>query len=147
LQRGISTRLIDARHVLITDNEFTHAAPLFDRTEANAKAVFLPPLTAGTVVVTQGFIGATVDGLTTTIGRGGSDYSAAIFGAALDAEEIQIWTDVDGVLSADPSILPEARRIKKMTSTKRRSWRTLAQKFSIPARSCRRYERIFRCES
>jgi aspartate kinase len=65
--------------------------------------------------VTQGFIGATISGETTTIGRGGSDYSAAILGSVLDAEEIQIWTDVDGILTADPTILPNSFRIKQMT--------------------------------
>ncbi|MGH7601218.1 MAG: lysine-sensitive aspartokinase 3 [bacterium] len=115
LQRGVVVNWVDARKVLITGNEFTRAVPLFDRTNAKVKEILLPLLRQGTIVVTQGFIGATEDGITTTIGRGGSDYSAAIFGAALEVEEIQIWTDVDGVLSADPSILPEARRIKLMT--------------------------------
>jgi aspartate kinase len=115
LQRGCDAGVVDARTVLITGNEFTRATPLFDRIDAKAKEVFLPRLQQRQLVVTQGFIGATPNGLTTTIGRGGSDYSAAIFGAALEAEEIQIWTDVDGILSADPSILPEARRIKQMT--------------------------------
>lgn len=115
LQRGVAVSLIDARKVLVTGNEFTRAAPLFGLTTPRAKEIFLPLLRKGTIVVTQGFIGATENGLTTTIGRDGSDYSAAIFGAALEVEEIQIWTDVDGVLSADPSILPEARRIKLMT--------------------------------
>jgi aspartate kinase len=115
LQRGVAVNWVDARKVLVTGNEFTRAVPLFDRTYAKAKEIFLPLLRKGTIIVTQGFIGATENGVTTTIGRGGSDYSAAIFGAALEVEEIQIWTDVDGVLSADPSILPEARRIKLMT--------------------------------
>lgn len=115
LQRGGDACLIDARTVLITGNEFTRAAPLCDHIDAKAKEIFLPRLQQRQLVVTQGFIGATANGLTTTIGRGGSDYSAAIFGAALAVEEIQIWTDVDGILSADPSILPKARRIKQMT--------------------------------
>jgi aspartate kinase len=115
LQRGCEACVVDARTVLITSNEFTRATPLFDRIDAKAKEIFLPLLQHRKLVVTQGFIGATANGLTTTIGRGGSDYSAAIFGAALAVEEIQIWTDVDGILSADPSILPEARRIKQMT--------------------------------
>jgi aspartate kinase len=115
LRRGVPACRVDARRVLVTNNEFTRALPLFDLTEVKAKEVFLPLLQEGKVVVTQGFIGETVNGVTTTIGRGGSDYSAAIFGALLEAEEIQIWTDVDGILSADPSVLPEARRIKKMT--------------------------------
>ncbi|MGH7494256.1 MAG: lysine-sensitive aspartokinase 3 [bacterium] len=115
LQRGVAASLVDARKVLVTGDEFSRATPSFDRTVAKAREFFLPPLQKGTIVVTQGFIGATENGVTTTIGRGGSDYSAAIFGAALEVEEIQIWTDVDGILSADPSVLPEARRIKQMT--------------------------------
>jgi aspartate kinase len=115
LQRGVEANLVDARAVLVTGNEFTRAAPLFDLTEAKARETFLPLLQSGKIVVTQGFIGATTEGLTTTIGRGGSDYSAAIFGAVLAADEIQIWTDVDGILTADPTILPEARRIRQMT--------------------------------
>ncbi len=115
LQRGCEACVADARAVLITGNEFTRATPLFDLIDAKAKEIFLPLLQQRKLVVTQGFIGATPDGLTTTIGRGGSDYSATIFGAALEVKEIQIWTDVDGVLTADPSILPEARRIKQMT--------------------------------
>lgn len=115
LQHGCDACVVDARTVLITGNEFTRATPLFDRIETRAKEAFVPRLQQRQLVVTQGFIGATLNGLTTTIGRGGSDYSAAIFGAALEVEEIQIWTDVDGILSADPSILPEARRIKQLT--------------------------------
>jgi aspartate kinase len=77
--------------------------------------VFLPRLSAGQIVITQGFIGSTSAGVPTTIGRGGSDYSAAIFGAAIDAEEIQIWTDVNGVMTSDPSIIKNARVIEEMT--------------------------------
>lgn len=113
--RGIPVTLVDARTVMITGNEFTKATPLFDIIDEKAQQIVLPLLNEGNVVVTQGFIGSTRDGSTTTIGRGGSDYSAAIFGAALHAEEIQIWTDVDGILTADPSIIADARRIKEMT--------------------------------
>jgi aspartate kinase len=115
LRRGVATHFVDARKVLVTDNEFNRAAPLFDLTEVKAKEIILPHLRPDRVIVTQGYIGATKNGITTTIGRGGSDYSAAIFGAVLGAEEIQIWTDVDGILSADPKILPEAQRIEQLT--------------------------------
>ena len=113
--QGTITHLIDARDIIVTDDQFTSAIPQFSLIEEKTASVCKPLLVPGTVVVTQGFIGATQDGLTTTIGRGGSDYSAAIFGAALGAEEIQIWTDVDGILTADPSLLPEAHRIKHLT--------------------------------
>jgi aspartate kinase len=116
-QRGVPVTPVDARTVMITGSEFTKATPLFDVIEEKAKQILLPPLNEGRIVVTQGFIGSTKEGITTTIGRGGSDYSAAIFGAALNAEEIQIWTDVDGFLTADPKIVSDARKIKEMTFT------------------------------
>jgi aspartate kinase len=116
-KRGLPAMLVDARTVMTTESEFTKATPLFDVIEEKAKQILLPPLNEGRIVITQGFIGSTKEGITTTIGRGGSDYSAAIFGAALNAEEIQIWTDVDGFLTADPKIVSDARKIKEMTFT------------------------------
>ncbi|MBI5464301.1 MAG: aspartate kinase, partial [Ignavibacteriales bacterium] len=104
--------LVDARSFLITDDHFALATPLFNKIEEKARAVITPQLAAGYIVVTQGFIGATQKGTTTTLGRGGSDYSAAIIGSVLEAEEIQIWTDVDGVLTADPRIAPAAQKLK-----------------------------------
>ncbi|HZY09534.1 MAG TPA: lysine-sensitive aspartokinase 3 [Bacteroidota bacterium] len=103
--------LIDARQVMITGSTFGAAQPLMDKITERAKNIFKPMIEAGKVIVTQGFIGATDEGTTTTIGRGGSDYSASIFGSAVDAEEIQIWTDVDGMMTADPRIVPHAKRI------------------------------------
>lgn len=107
-ERGIDVELVDARSFILTDDRSAAAAPLFDRIAQEARLRVLPHIQAGKIVVTQGFIGSTTKGITTTLGRGGSDYSAAIIGAALDAEEIQIWTDVDGVLTADPRIAPAA---------------------------------------
>ena len=98
---------MDARKVLRTDQVFGEAAPRPPRSGPGRRA-HEALLGAGRIVVTQGYIGATEDGLTTTLGRGGSDYSAALFGAALGAEEVQIWTDVEGVLTCDPRIVPEA---------------------------------------
>lgn len=112
---GIAAVKIDAGEVMITDDQFTQAAPQFDIVDRRAREKFLPPMQRGNVIVTQGFLGATRDGITTTIGRGGSDYSAAIFGAVMGAEEIQIWTDVDGVLSADPNIISTAQRIRELS--------------------------------
>jgi aspartate kinase len=111
-QKGFSVELVDARTVMMTDEHYASAAPLFDKIDVKAKEVFIPLLTSNKIPITQGFIGATLKGVTTTLGRGGSDYSAAILGAALDAEEIQIWTDVDGVLTADPRIAPKAQKLK-----------------------------------
>lgn len=114
-QRGVDVRLLDATHIIITDDQHTSAVPQMDQVSARAKERCRPLLAPGRAVVTQGFIGATIDGTPTTIGCGGSDYSAAIFGAVLGADEMQIWTDVDGVLTADPTIVSDARRILSLT--------------------------------
>ena len=104
---GLRATWIDARRTVVTDNEFTAAAPLFSETTSSLMSNVDPPLAAGRIPVMGGFVGATKDGVTTTLGRGGSDYSAAIIGACLGAGEIQIWTDVDGMLTADPRIVPD----------------------------------------
>jgi aspartate kinase len=110
--RGISAELVDSRSFIITDDNFTSAVPNMQETQLRARATLLPIIERGAVPVAQGFIGSTIEGVTTTIGRGGSDYSAAIIGAALGAEEIQIWTDVDGLMTSDPRVVPAARRIR-----------------------------------
>jgi aspartate kinase len=106
---------VDARRVLVTDSEHGAAAPDTNGTTERARELIAPLVAAGKVPVTGGFIGATANGITTTLGRGGSDYSAAIFGAALDVEEIQIWTDVDGMLTADPRIVPQPRVVPQLS--------------------------------
>ena len=106
---------IDARQVLVTDAEYNHAAPDMVATAARARAVLAPAIRAGRIPVIGGFVGATDKGVTTTLGRGGSDYSAAIFGACLDAGEIQILTDVDGMLTADPRLVPQPRVVPRLT--------------------------------
>jgi len=111
-ERGLPAELVDARTFMITDDHFTCAAPLQHHIEEKARALLLSHLKAGRIIVTQGYIGATAAGITTTLGRGGSDYSASLIGAVLGAEEIQIWTDVDGVLTADPRIAPAAKKLK-----------------------------------
>lgn len=103
---GLMAAWVDARRAVVTDGEHTSAAPLLPETTAALMQQVDPPLAAGRVPVMGGFVGATRDGVTTTLGRGGSDYSAAIVGACLGAGEIQIWTDVDGMLTADPRIVP-----------------------------------------
>ena len=108
---GIETQHIDARRVIFTDDRFTEAQPLFAET-FGALRENIKPVAEDFVVVMGGFIGSTTSGQTTTLGRGGSDYSAAIVGAGLDAEEIQIWTDVDGMLTADPRIMAGGHRVK-----------------------------------
>jgi len=106
---------VDARTVLRTDDGFGSARPRQEEIPALAGRHLAPLLGAGRTVVTQGYIGATASGHTTTLGRGGSDYSAALFGAALGATDIQIWTDVEGVLTCDPRVVPEAQPIAELS--------------------------------
>jgi aspartate kinase len=113
--RGIPSQLMDARQCIITDDNFMNAAPLSEATEAAIVKHLTPVIRAGKVPVFQGFIGSTPEGTTTTIGRGGSDHSASLVGAALNADEIQIWTDVDGIMTTDPRMVPEAHRIKEIS--------------------------------
>jgi aspartate kinase len=103
---------VDSRQCIVTDGAHTKAAPLFAETDERLRTNVQPLLDQGRVPVMGGFIGATKAGVTTTIGRGGSDYSAAIVGAGLNAERIEIWTDVDGMMTTDPNLCPEARRIR-----------------------------------
>jgi aspartate kinase len=109
---GIPSTLVDSRECIVTDNAHTRATPLFEETNERLQKKVGPLLAAGRVPVMGGFIGSTKAGITTTIGRGGSDFSAAIVGAGLGAERIEIWTDVDGMMTTDPNLCPEARRIK-----------------------------------
>lgn len=111
---GVAAAHLDARQVLITDTRHTQALPLYSRTYARFRELAAPLLEQGAVVM-GGFIGSSSAGVITTLGRGGSDFSAAIAGAGLDAEEIQIWTDVDGMLTCDPRVLPGGRRIRTVS--------------------------------
>jgi len=106
--RGIPARLVDAREVVLTDERHGAAEPSIDEVAARGARLLVPVVAGGSVPVLAGFVGATRDGRATTLGRGGSDASAAILGSALAAEEIEIWTDVDGVMSADPRRVPAA---------------------------------------
>ena len=108
----IQSTLVDSRDCIVTDGNFTRAAPLFEETNAKLGEVVQPLINLGQVPVMGGFIGANRAGITTTIGRGGSDFSAAIVGAGLGAEKIEIWTDVDGMMTTDPNVCSDARRIK-----------------------------------
>jgi len=110
--RGIRAALVDARTVMITDAQHGRAIPQDEEIEHRAKNLIRPLIDDGQLPVMGGFIGSTLQGVQTTIGRGGSDFSAALVGAGLDAEAIEIWTDVDGMMTTDPRICPEARRIR-----------------------------------
>ncbi len=113
--RGRRAEPVDAATLIVTDDNHRNADPLMEQTREAARAGLLPLLALGTVPVVTGFVAATAQGVPTVLGRGGSDYSAAILGAALDASEIQIWTDVDGVLTADPRIVPNARPLAELS--------------------------------
>jgi aspartate kinase len=112
--RGIRAQLIDAGDVMITDDQFTRAEPQPELIADAAQRLLRPLLASGITPVIGGFVGATTAGVITTLGRGGSDYSAALFGAALRAEAIEIWTDVDGMLTADPRVVEGARLIEQI---------------------------------
>ncbi len=114
-QLGTKSRFIEATELIVTDSYHGGAEPRADETRQRSAAQLLPLLATGEVPVVTGFIGATPDGKLTTLGRGGSDYSATILGAALNADEIIIWTDVEGVLTADPRLVPEARTIPEIS--------------------------------
>ena len=111
---GMKAAHVDSRRVIVTDHRHTQAAPLYPETYARLAAT-IPPLAKDKIVVMGGFIGATEDGVTTTLGRGGSDFTASIVGAGIGAEEIQIWTDVDGMLTCDPTILRGGHRVKSIS--------------------------------
>ena len=111
ISAGIPAAAVEATRLVVTDDQFQSAHPDMAATTRLTRKVLLPLLEAGQTPVATGFIGATPAGITTTLGRGGSDYSAAILGAALPAREVWIWTDVDGVMTADPRLVPEARTI------------------------------------
>ncbi|HXL51984.1 MAG TPA: lysine-sensitive aspartokinase 3 [Gemmatimonadales bacterium] len=115
LAADVPARYVDARHCLITDDTHGRATPLVPDTEQRTRAELAPLLDRRLIPVLGGYIGATLEGVTTTLGRGGSDYSAALVGAALSAAEIQIWTDVSGVLTADPRVVPGARTIPSLS--------------------------------
>jgi len=112
---GVHSEWVDARRAVITNGDHTRALPLATETEAALRASVLAAVEAGRVPVLGGFVGSTVDGHTTTLGRGGSDYSGAIVGAGIGAREIQIWTDVDGMLTADPRIIAAPRLVPHLS--------------------------------
>ena len=112
VRAGLPAVFVDARRVLVTSDEFERATPRPDEIALACRAQLAPLLREGKVPVLGGFIGGTGTGITTTLGRGGSDYSASLFGSAMEAEAIEIWTDVDGMLTADPRVVPDARLIE-----------------------------------
>ena len=112
-ERGISAELLDSRDFIVTDSEFSEASPIFEETDRKIQELVQPA--KGRLLIAQGFIGRNKNGVTTTLGRGGSDYTATIIGGALEAEEVQIWTDVDGIMTTDPRVIPDARTISEIS--------------------------------
>ena len=114
-ERGLPAEAVSATELIVTDAHFGAAQPLLDATRPRVRERLLPMLERGIVPVVTGYIAATADGVPTTLGRGGSDFSAAILGACLDADAVWIWSDVDGILTADPNIVPEARTLSVLS--------------------------------
>jgi aspartokinase/homoserine dehydrogenase 1 len=112
---GTPAEAVNARDVVVTDAMFGNASPLMEPTGVKARERLLPLIQRGALPIVTGFNGATADGRPTTLGRGGSDFSASILAAALDATELWIWTDVDGIMSADPRLVPDAQVLDAIT--------------------------------
>jgi aspartate kinase len=113
--RGVPAEAVNAAEAIVTDSVFNNASPLMDATCEKAQARLMPILRSGGIPIVTGFNGATVDGRPTTLGRGGSDFSASILAAALGATELWIWTDVDGIMTADPRLVPDAKILGEIT--------------------------------
>ncbi len=114
-QRGINAVAVSATELICTDNKYGSASPDMIETRQQSRAVLLPLVESGQVPVVTGYIGATPSGTTTTLGRGGSDYSAAVLGVVLEAQEVWIWTDVNGILTADPKLVPQAHTLPELS--------------------------------
>lgn len=111
----IDSSMADAREIMVTNSQFGKAQPLFPESSEKAKGILLPLIEQKIVPVMQGFVGRDTYGRTTTLGRGGSDFSATLIGAMIGVEKVEIWSDVDGVLTADPSLVTDAKRIRYMS--------------------------------
>src|SRR4051794_33674758 len=130
---GQEAAWVDIRSIMITDGRFTRAMPYIQVVNKRAGECLRPLCEAGQLPVTQGFIGATATGVPTTLGRGGSDFTAALLGAALNARRVEIWTDVDGLMTADPRIVPSARTLKAASYEEAAELATFGAKILHPA--------------
>ena len=130
---GLEAVWVDARPIVITDDRFTRAAPRVDVLNERARATLMPLANDGRIPVTQGFVGSTADGRPTTLGRGGSDFTATLLGAALGAERVEIWTDVSGLMTADPRIVPSARTLSAASYEEAAELATFGAKVLHPA--------------
>ncbi len=114
-ERGVRAQALSSTDLIVTDDYYGAAVPRTDLTRRRVQAHLVPLLEQGVLPVVTGYVGATEAGVTTTLGRGGSDFSAAIIGAALEAEAVWIWSDVDGILTADPNLVPQARTLRELS--------------------------------
>jgi aspartokinase/homoserine dehydrogenase 1 len=114
-EQGLRAQALSATELIVTDDHFGAAAPLMAPTRQRLQQCIKPLVERGVVPVITGYVGATEKGVTTTLGRGGSDFSAALIGAGLDADEVWIWSDVDGILTADPNLVPQARTLAELS--------------------------------
>ena len=114
-ERGVRAQAINATQLIVTDDNFGAALPLMDQTRQRLQQRIKPLVERGVIPVITGYIAATEQGVTTTLGRGGSDYAAAVIGAGLNADEVWLWSDVDGILTADPNIVPHARTLTELS--------------------------------
>lgn len=112
---GQPAQFVEASQLIVTDRQFQSAHPIMEASREKMRAVLNPILDEGAIAVVTGFMAATEDGIITTLGRGGSDYSAALVGALLPSQEVWIWTDVDGVMTADPRLVPDAHTIPTLS--------------------------------
>ena len=135
-EEGTAGNVLDVRQILYTSNDFGEASPLTPTIKAQAEKLMLPRLLKGELLITQGFIGATPKGQTTTLGRGGSDYTAALLAEALQLSYIEIWTDVTGIASADPRIVPEAHSLKEISFAEAAELATFGAKVLHPSTLC-----------
>jgi len=130
---GLPVTWVDIRPIMVTDDRFGRATPSLTALAARARECLSPLVEAGRIPITQGFIGATPDGRPTTLGRGGSDFTAALLGAALDVERVEIWTDVNGLMTADPRIVPSARTLRAASYEEAAELATFGAKVLHPA--------------
>ena len=130
---GLATTWVDIRPIMVTDDRHGRATPYMQALADRARECLRPLVDGGRIPVTQGFIGATVDGTPTTLGRGGSDFTAALLGAVLDVERVEIWTDVNGLMTADPRIVPSARTLRAASYEEAAELATFGAKVLHPA--------------
>jgi aspartate kinase len=130
---GIAATWVDIRPLMLTDDRYGRATPQMQALTARSRECLRPLVEAGRIPVTQGFIGATAEGTPTTLGRGGSDYTAALLGAALGARRVEIWTDVNGLMTADPRIVPSARTLRAASYEEAAELATFGAKVLHPA--------------